>query len=125
MLLSLKMLIGISNYWHLTNDQVTIGDPLLQSPILGRVVFSNRRSQHCDGVPTRFNRGRVCGRVDAARKPGHHSEFVTDEIFCKERGSLNSRIAGLPRSYNRNAASIDEVPKPLKVKQLDGVFSVP
>jgi len=103
MLLPLKMLIGIPNYWHLTNNQVTIGNPLLQPPILGRVVFRNRRSQDRDGVAARFNRGRVGSRVNAARKPRHYSEFVADEIFCKERGTF----------------------KTLKIKQFNGVLGVP
>lgn len=123
-LLSAEMLLGIPNNWHLADDQVPIGNLLLELAIFRRIAFRDKRTQNCDRKTARGHGRCMRDRIDAARKTGYDREPVSNEEPRKLFGPLLPIGARLARANDSEAARGYEFPCALEIQQLDRVFRI-
>src|SRR3984957_10214227 len=123
-LLPAEMLLGIPNNWHLTDDQVPIGNPLLELAILRRIAFRDGRTQNSDRKTARGYGRCMRDRIGAARKTGYDREPVTNEEPRKLFGPLFPIVARLARADNSDTARGHKFPCTLEIQQLDRVIRI-
>src|ERR1700678_2111264 len=74
-----EVLPGVTDDGHLADDQVLVGDRMLQAASLSRIAFGHGRAQYGYRESARGHGGGMHGRIDTPRKSRDDREAIRNQ----------------------------------------------